>query len=533
MSDLVLALSPDLVLPGERAFVERLETARDGMFSYSAVLTSEDCRELDESAYADARTWYRTPEGTDRTIHDGTSLGRAFEYVATTELIRLYRARRVLERLQTEAPIIRVTLRGVNHEWAFAARELGVSIQADGPLGSGPLPGTRITAPRLYQRTAAGLLSLAARSPRVGLIGARAWAVSYGAAITARWPLEAVEPGPRFVLGMAQSRRSMRSRWLSDAPSGADRASIVPVTDTMPFLASTFDQYAPEMAAASALGMDSARRYPVAVACEDVVPPIRAFLLGFRNAGGRVLTLEHGISGAFSDQIHSVADVLGVWGEPHRRYHSSLAPPGVTVSVLGWPRLEGMKPPVRSDVHWDAVFFAQPTQDLACGSWPERVLSARSMVERYAASHPSRRVAIKPHPSSEAYGWTQTQAVRAHVISGNSLDILRKTRVAILELSTTGIEAMALGIPVVQVGSDIGLGGTEFISESGAPKATDVTELSDAVEHLLTDPSAREGSRARGRAYAEIFVDSLMTPGTAAQRLTEIVKSLEGQHLGV
>ena len=528
MSDLVLALSPDLVRSGERAFVERLETARGGMASYSALLSAQDCREVDEAAYGDARSWYRTPAGADRSLHDGASLGRAFEYVATTELIRLYRATRVLERLRSDAPISQVTLRGVNHEWAFAARELGLPVKAEATLGAGPLPGTRITAPKLYHRSAAGLLSLAARPPRIGLIAARGWAKAYGTVIADRWPLEAVEPGPRFVLGMTRSGRSMKSLWLTDARGTSDDAPSDPLPGTSPFLSATFSQYACEMRAAATLGAERVRRYPVVVACEDVVPPVRAFLLGFRNAGGRVVTLEHGISGAFADQVHSVADVLGVWGEPHRRYHSSLAPPGVAVSVLGWPRLEGVRPGGGADAVWDVVFFAQPTQDLACGSWPEDVLRSRAMVESYAASHPSRRVAIKLHPSSEAYGWIGPGDGRVELVSGGSLDVLRKTRVAVLELSTTGIEAMALGIPVVQVGGETFLGGPDFISDSGAPRATNVTELSDAVEHLLSDVNAREHSTARGREYAELFVDSLTTPGAAGQRLTEIVAFLEG-----
>src|SRR5687767_5398995 len=102
MARLVVASSPDLVEPGERSFVERVEEPAADMATYSAILSAADCRDIDEAAYADARSWYRTSTGEDLTVRDGVSLGRAFEYVATTELIRVHRARTVLERLGAE-----------------------------------------------------------------------------------------------------------------------------------------------------------------------------------------------------------------------------------------------------------------------------------------------------------------------------------------------------------------------------------------------------------------------------------------------
>lgn len=526
MARLVVAAAPDLVRPGERAFVERLAEPADGMVSYASLLDAADCRTVDEAAYLDARMWYRSSSGNDMSMADGVSLGRAFEYVATTELVRLYRAKLVLERLAADQSMGSVELRGVSHEWAFAARELGIAPHSDNEPSAGPLPGAHPTPPPAYLRASAALPSLLARPPGVAVVDARAWAVPYGRAIAHRWAIEAVEPGPRFVLGMTRSGRLMKTRWLADAPKAAADASFAEHAQHA-LLGHMYRRFASEMQAAARWGADCAHRYRLAVSCQDVLPPVRAWLLGFRGAGGKVVTLEHGISGSFADQVQSVADVLGVWGEPQRAYHSRLAPVGTSVSVLGWARLEGVRQAENPTPEWDAVYFAQPTQDLACGSWPSDVLRAHSWVDEYASRYPTRRVAIKPHPSSSVYGWGRAGASHARIVAGDSLDLIRSARVAIVSLSTTGVEAMASGTPVVQIRSEGALNGPDFVAASGLTTAESAADLIDAVECLLSDSGERSRAREHGREYAERFVDSLTVPRVAARKLVETLDQLE------
>ena len=323
----------------------------------------------------------------------------------------------------------------------------------------------------------------------------------------------------------------MKSRWLADLREHGLRPDSVAVpasSDRLSFLSDIFRDYAADLADAVTFGIERASRYRLAVTCQDVLPPIRAFLLGFRAGGGRVVTLEHGISGAYSDQVLSISNAVGVWGEPQRAYHSALLGPDQQVHVLGWPRLEGVAPHPDRQADWDVVFFAQPPPDLAAGGWPEDAIRSLNLVQEYATSHPHRRVATKPHPSTASFGWDAETNGGVKVVNGGSLDVLKRTRVAIVELSTTGIEAMALGVPVVQLGRAGILHGPDFISESGAPRATNAIELADAVETLLTDPAMRSRSRDRGRAYAQEFVATLDQPGEAGRRLCSVVSDLEG-----
>ena len=142
-------------------------------------------------------------------------------------------------------------------------------------------------------------------------------------------------------------------------------------------------------------------------------------MLGALAAGGRAITLEHGISGMHREQVHSVATILGAWGEPQRRYHESAGPAGLTVVSLGWPRLANRRPASAQETQFDILFFGQPAVSLSAGAWPEDMVNAARIVGAYAGSHPHRRVAWKPHPASARYGGAADPGPSVTRVSGN------------------------------------------------------------------------------------------------------------------
>jgi hypothetical protein len=267
----------------------------------------------------------------------------------------------------------------------------------------------------------------------------------------------------------------------------------------------------------------------VAISGQDVLPPERAFLLGVRAAGGRVITLEHGISGGYAEQVASVADALAVWGEPQAAYHRSAGPSGLRVSAVGWPRLES-PPAIASpaeDAAWDLIHFSQPSDDLSAGDWPEAHIHALQMVEEYAREHPHRRVAIKLHPASQAYRFAPPPIRHAHLVKDESLALIGAARIVLVVASTTGIEAMSLGRPVLQVPPRGHAGSTEFLGESGAVRLVDsAKDLAAATEYLLGDSSAYLEASERGRAFAASFIKGFEHPGGAVRRLAELVAEL-------
>jgi hypothetical protein len=149
------------------------------------------------------------------------------------------------------------------------------------------------------------------------------------------------------------------------------------------------------------------------------------------------------------------------------------------------------------------------------------------MVDDYARQYPNRRVAIKLHPASRALGFSPPPIRHAHVVTAESLTLIRSARVVLVVTSTTGIEAMTMGRPVLQVPPRGYVGPTEFIAESGAaPGVNTVHELVAATEHLLSDSSAYGYAVEGGRAYARSFIHGFGQPGVAVRRLAALVAEL-------
>ena len=98
---------------------------------------------------------------------------------------------------------------------------------------------------------------------------------------------------------------------------------------------------------------------------------------------------------------------------------------------------------------------------------------------------------------------------------------------AVVPLSTTGLESMAMGRPVIQLARRGVLGPTEFISASGAAVQADgLQELEAAAESLLNDRPAYGRARDRGLAFAREFIVDVDRPGSAVRRFLAAVDRL-------
>jgi len=535
MNGWVIAHSVDLVAAGERAFVQELSSPEPNRLTYSSLMDAQECAEIDRAAYRDARSWY-VDHGRDTTVVDDISLGRAFEYDATLTLIRHRRAALVLEKLLADSTDKTVRLRGVGDEWWTMARALGAEPIAEEP-GVVSSPVAHPTPPSRTRRLAARLAGARPpANPRLVLVEPPAWARPYYCHLLRHGrPARLVDPGGRALLFAIRQRARVTTTWLADldrtrwSPTLSDSTVASPEHEPLRAVEARFRLVEKAMASWAKEGRRIARSGVVAIAGQDVQPPARAFLLGLRAAGGRIITLEHGISGGYTEQVSSLADVLAVWGEPQVAYHRSAGPSGLRVVALGWPKLESAEafaPPVGNDA-WDLLHFSQPSDDLSAGGWSEAHLRALQMVEDYARRYPHRRVAIKLHPGSQAYGFSSPPVWHAHLVTADSLALIRSARVVVVVASTTGIEAMSMGRPVLQVPPRGYIGPMEFIKESGAAQQVDsVEELAGAVEHLLADGSAYGAAVERGRAYARSFIHGFGQPGVAVRGLVDLVAEL-------
>jgi len=148
-------------------------------------------------------------------------------------------------------------------------------------------------------------------------------------------------------------------------------------------------------------------------------------------------------------------------------------------------------------------------------------------------------VVIKPHPNHEnlevlrkdleSLGW------RDITLTGGDYDIQRlfgAADVALMVTSMAGIEAMALGCPVVAVqapGKDFeGPGMPPYVSAGAVERvdAGDAGGLAKTVRRLLDDPVARAALVERGRAFAASYVHPV--EGALGERLEALVTELAG-----
>jgi hypothetical protein len=471
-------------------------------------------------------------------VVNGVSMGRAFEYCATESLIRHRRAALVLEKLLADSADKTVYLRGVGDEWETMARALGAEPIAEAP-GVSPSPTTRTYLPR-RSRSRRLLARLAGvvppKKPWLVLVGSPVWTRSYHDLLLRDASVEFVDPTRRVLLHAIARRARNTSIWLGDLERAGRMAipsdSAVTSSEQEPLRVAqaAFQRFQPSLAAWADAGRRAGGPGVVALAAQDVLPPERAFLLGLQAAGGRVVTIEHGISGGYTEQVATLADVFAVWGEPQAAYYRLSDPTARRILAVGWPRLESpetLAPPTGED-SWDLLHFSQPSDPLSAGSWPEANVHALQVVEEYARLNPHRRVAIKLHPASRAYGFTPAPIQHAHLVTGDSLDLIASSRVIVIVASTTGLEAMSLGRPVLQVPPRGHTGPIDFIGASGAaPRVDTVAELTAATEHLLSDGSAYRNAAERGRAYAHSFIEGLGQPGGAVRRLADLVAELQ------
>lgn len=504
------------------SFVEVTASDR-GHLTFSTFLDARQCERIDREAYVTARGWYRESRD-DPTVVAGVSLGRAIELPATVLLVRFLRARAVVAAIAGNEPI---ALAGVGREWELAARELGRPVvrltEEEGP-SSFAVPDPALVNPNRYLRLAAGWASGSPMNRRVAFLGSPDWALPY--LHTVRWSqLEVINPGRRFLLRALAARQRPAFSWLSD--NGSYRSSWGNPSIGPEVLRGALRNLSPRLAALAGAPRNAQRR--VLIATQDVSPGARVAVLATRAAGGRVITLEHGIAGTYREQVHSVADVLGAWGEPQRRYHELAGAPGQRVISIGWPRLASTRLPAGEGPTVDILYFGQPVPSLSAGNWPEDMANAARLIGGYAERHAGRRVAWKPHPASDAYGgaFDPGSAVPRRV--GDSLRLISESRVVAAASSTTALEAMAIGRPVIQLRTRGTTGGPDFIAASGAAQVAGTdAEFEDAAEQLLNDQRARRRAIEAGHAYVESFIVGFRDPGHAERQLVEVINDLAG-----
>src|SRR5262245_5881084 len=276
----------------------------------------------------------------------------------------------------------------------------------------------------------------------------------------------------------------------------------------------------------------------------------RALALAARRRGIPTLLYWGGaVLGRDRANLFDVADRVLVLGDHVRNLLVKQGVPPARLVVLGDPRSDEVRRTAPDALR--AKVFAELDLD------PKRPLIV--MVSKYVSllfSHGEKEafyrtvrdatralgsvnVVIKPHPNHEdlavlrkdldTLGWSNITLAR------REYDIQRlfgAADVALMVTSMAGIEAMALGCPVVAVqtaGKNFeGPGMPPYVSAGAVERvdAGDVEGLTRTVRRLLDDPAARAKLAERGRAFAASYVHPV--DGALGERLEALVTELAG-----
>jgi glycosyltransferase involved in cell wall biosynthesis len=274
----------------------------------------------------------------------------------------------------------------------------------------------------------------------------------------------------------------------------------------------------------------------------------RALALAARRRGIPTLLYWGGaVLGRDRANLFDVADRVLVLGDHVRNLLVKQGIPSARLMVLGDPRSDEVRrtaPKIlRAEVF--AKFNLDPRRPLVVmvSKYVSLLFSHGEKQAFYRTVRDATRalggvnVVIKPHPNHEeldvlrtdleSLGWSDVT-----LANGND-DIQRlfgAADVALMVTSMAGIEAMALGCPVVAVqapGKDFeGPGMPPYVSAGAVERvdAGDVEGLRRTLRRLLDDPAARAKLSERGRAFAASYVHPV--DGALGERLEALVTEL-------
>lgn len=266
-----------------------------------------------------------------------------------------------------------------------------------------------------------------------------------------------------------------------------------------------------------------------------------AFADAAKGANARIAMILHGhISDSprlkFDAGSFKACDVICAWGDSQATTVRALAGPRVRVAVTGNPQWDavasrGLAPDsdrqqvrrscaIQLNLVEDDLWFVWLSQDLSRGVFP--------LVQQTVLGVPGTCLIVKVHPSEnpETYAALVDPANEARVRVTRAVpelhDLLHAADVALTFHSTTNIEALLLGTPVVTVvPKDLeSLDRVIYLEKFGQPVATDEASLVRALREIVRVHSLDERAlREQARQAAHAIVAHAPTLPSAVERV--------------
>ena len=241
------------------------------------------------------------------------------------------------------------------------------------------------------------------------------------------------------------------------------------------------------------------------------------------DVGDRVLVLgEHARQGLIEQGIE--ARRLMAVGDPRSNAARLVPPERLRADLCSDLRLEPGRPLIVMVSKYVSLLFSAGEKEAFYRTVHDAV-SAVGGLEVVVKVHPNEDVALLRRQISE-WGWPDARLTKEYDIHR----LFGAADAAVMVTSMAGIEAMAMGCPVIAVqtpGKDFEGGGMPAYVSEGAVERVDMGDakaLETVLRRLVTDRSARAALVYRGRRFAAPYLHPV--DGALADRLQGVVDEI-------
>lgn len=353
---------------------------------------------------------------------------------------------------------------------------------------------------------------------------------------------------PTAARAVAAAARDLATRWRRLQADAAFRARFA--FEGVNFFDAVAEDLAhaylvtfPFLAALAELGprMLDAERPSAIASAFDGMGAHRLLMRQARARGIPSVGLFHGVLAAALPLRLGESDTLAAWGPAHVQQIAVLGLDASRCVVTGTPKLDPLAQPERvADpaivaryglaerpfLLWVATEYAG---QLAWEHWTTHLAEARAIIAA-AGGLSGWRLAIKPHPSEDprpyAQAITSLQAKYAVLLPPDAplYPLLHAAAVVLVGDSTVGLEAMAMGRPVITLRLRPGHGALPYAEEGAALALRRAADLPVLVRTLHELPAARARLLERAAAFVRAYGGDL--DGQAAGRVADLLYAL-------
>jgi hypothetical protein len=299
--------------------------------------------------------------------------------------------------------------------------------------------------------------------------------------------------------------------------------------------------YLPSMNAAIEAARICAERCGVKAAYQfsHISPASRAFMIESQAYGLHTFTTPEGLPDPSAPE-HRYAvrpDTLLAWGSTRTASYLGARHIRVVGNEVVEERLRAVKsaiarrPGRRSRV---VVAFGRPGRIAG----PEFFASSIRLVAAAATKLPDVGFVANIHPGDRETSWLAAvaslgQSSRLELTSGRIYELMGQAMALITTHSTTGGEAIWVGIPVICVGShEDPITGermetevvADYLREGAAYSVSDVHELCDVIDHIQRSPIGEDRLTRQRQAYADRFLFRSSGGNTAAAQIGDAIQ---------